>query len=155
MKLNKAFTLIEIVVVLALLAILGLLVIGGVTTARRMAAESHHLANLKTAETSIQKLYKNNAYPCTSAYGAYCDNVLGDPTIMNTLKLDSTSLNDTGCTTYIGEVPVPTYGVRVVGKGSPAFGSWEGRAGVTGQGKSIILVQYDWSCAGAVGYLAL
>lgn len=63
----KGFTLIEVVVVMAIIAVLALLVIGAITVARNTAKETTHKSNAKTLQVGLEAYYaKNKSYPTTS-----------------------------------------------------------------------------------------
>jgi prepilin-type N-terminal cleavage/methylation domain-containing protein len=64
---KKAFTLIELVVVMAIIAILSVLIIGAITVARRAAVETSNRGTAKTIQTGLEAYYaKNKVYPGTS-----------------------------------------------------------------------------------------
>lgn len=66
MKLNKkGFTLIELVVVMAIIAILSLLIIAAITAARRQSINTQRTGNVKTIETALETWSSKNGgrYP--------------------------------------------------------------------------------------------
>lgn len=66
MKTNtkKGFTLIEVMVVMAIIAVLATLIIGAVTLARRTANETVNRGNARTLQTAAEAYYaKNRSYP--------------------------------------------------------------------------------------------
>lgn len=70
MKERKGFTLIELVVVMAIIAVLALLVIGAIIVARRTATETTNRSNAKTVQTALESTF--------AKYKAYCG-VTGAP----------------------------------------------------------------------------
>lgn len=56
-KTKKGFTLVEIVVVMAIIAVLATLVVGAITVARNVAKETTHRANAKTIQTALEAKY--------------------------------------------------------------------------------------------------
>lgn len=63
MKKKKGFTLIELVVVMAIIAVLALLVVGAIIAARRTATATTNRGNAKTIQTAAEALYaKNKSY---------------------------------------------------------------------------------------------
>ena len=61
------FTLIELVVVMAIIAVLAMLIIGAIIVARRTATETTNRSNAKTMQTAIETYYsKNRSYPVIS-----------------------------------------------------------------------------------------
>lgn len=54
---KKGFTLIELVVVMAIIAVLAVLIIGAIIVARNTAKETTHRANAKSIQTGIEALY--------------------------------------------------------------------------------------------------
>lgn len=62
---NGGFTLIELVVVMALIAILALMVIGAVVVARRMITETRHRNMGKSFQVAMESYYaaNNSTYP--------------------------------------------------------------------------------------------
>lgn len=72
-KLDKGFTLIELMVVMALMAVLATLIIGAITLARRTATETTNRANAKIIQTGLESYYATNKqYPAegTSSFEA-------------------------------------------------------------------------------------
>ncbi len=67
MQKKKGFTLIELVVVMAIIAVLSVLIIGAITIARRSSVETANRGTAKTIQTGLESYYaKNKAYPATS-----------------------------------------------------------------------------------------
>lgn len=63
-KKEKGFTLIEVVVVMAIIAVLVLLVSQGIKMARNMAKESQHRADARTIQVWLEGYYlQNKSYP--------------------------------------------------------------------------------------------
>jgi prepilin-type N-terminal cleavage/methylation domain-containing protein len=64
---RKGFTLIELVVVMAIIAILSVLVIGAITVARRTSTETANRGTAKSIQTGLEAYYaKNKQYPATT-----------------------------------------------------------------------------------------
>ena len=64
---KKGFTLIELVVVMALIAILAALGVGAIIVARNTAKETTHKSNAKTIQTGLEAYFaKNGNYPATT-----------------------------------------------------------------------------------------
>lgn len=60
---RKGFTLIELVVVMAIIAVLSLLVVGAIIAARRTATATTNRGNAKTIQTAAEAVYaKNKSY---------------------------------------------------------------------------------------------
>jgi len=65
----KGFTLIELVVVMAIIAVLALLIIGAITVARNTATETTHRSNLHSVQAALEAYYASNrAYPAAGTY---------------------------------------------------------------------------------------
>lgn len=75
---KQGFTLIELMVVMAIIAVLATLVIGAVQLARRTATETTHRANAKTIQTALEGRY--------AKYRRYC--------------VTTATANEIGCGTY-------------------------------------------------------
>lgn len=61
---KKGFTLIELVVVMAIIAVLAVLIIGAITVARRTSTETIHRSNARTVQTATEAYYtKAKSYP--------------------------------------------------------------------------------------------
>ncbi len=54
---KKGFTLIELVVVMAIIAVLSLLIIAAITAARRQSTNTQRSGNVKTIETALESRY--------------------------------------------------------------------------------------------------
>lgn len=66
---KKGFTLIELVVVMALIAILAALGVGAIIVARNTAKETTHKSNAKTIQTGLEAFFaKNGTYPTAGTY---------------------------------------------------------------------------------------
>lgn len=64
---KRAFTLIELVVVMAIIAVLSVLVIGAITVARRAAVETSNRGSAKSIQTGLEAYYaKYKNYPAAS-----------------------------------------------------------------------------------------
>jgi prepilin-type N-terminal cleavage/methylation domain-containing protein len=81
---NKGFTLVEIMVVMAIIAVLSVLIIGGITLTRKTAIETRHRANAKIVQMILERYasLNKNKYPttcprhpslCPSATQCTCD----------------------------------------------------------------------------------
>ncbi len=64
-KLKKGFTLIELIVVVAIIALLAGIVVGGITLARQSAIEAERKGNLKSMQTALEAYSQKNSnkYP--------------------------------------------------------------------------------------------
>lgn len=61
---KKGFTLIELVVVMAIIAVLALLIIGAIVVARRAQIRTANLANAQTLQTGLEAAYgRSGSYP--------------------------------------------------------------------------------------------
>lgn len=70
MKNKKGFTLIEVVVVMAIIAVLTVLIVGAVTIARRTAAETAHRQNANAIRTALEAQYsRTRTYPTIANTG--------------------------------------------------------------------------------------
>lgn len=100
-KLNKkGFTLIELVVVMAIIAVLAVLIIGAIIFARRTSQETTHRGNAKTIQTAIESAYaKNKRYCASSATSgeATCSTTASFSTVAQSSQLGVTL--SSGCTT--------------------------------------------------------
>jgi len=61
-KLKKGFTLIELIVVVAIIALLAGIVVGGITIARQSAIEAERKGNLKSIQTALEAYSQKNGY---------------------------------------------------------------------------------------------
>jgi prepilin-type N-terminal cleavage/methylation domain-containing protein len=67
-KQKQGFTLIELVVVMAIIAVLAVLIIGAIILARRTATETANRGNARTMQVAMEAYYaKNRSYPSFSA----------------------------------------------------------------------------------------
>jgi len=91
-KTKKGFTLIELVVVMAIIAILALLVIGAIIVARNAAKETANRTNAKTIQTAFEATYaRTRTYPSLS--GSF-----NTEANLSALGLVSTNLSTQACT---------------------------------------------------------
>jgi prepilin-type N-terminal cleavage/methylation domain-containing protein len=64
---KKGFTLIELVVVMAIIAVLAALIIGAIIVARNAATQTQNRGNAKTIQTGFEAWYtRNKTYPAMS-----------------------------------------------------------------------------------------
>lgn len=125
---RKGFTLIELVVVMALIAVLSLMVIGAVIAARRMTTETKHRNNGKAIQVGMEKYYASNRYypkGLTNVTFKSLETTLG-------ITLDSTASDGPDCTT-----------------GGPADGG--GKVTTPANGAGFTVEPYNYNCTAALG----
>ena len=102
---KKGFTLIELVVVMALIALLSLLVIGAIIAARRMVTETKHRNNGKSIQVGMEKFYASNkSYPvATNVRNGYtataANNKFSDMATFLAVSIESTATEAAACQT--------------------------------------------------------
>lgn len=75
---RKGFTLIELVVVMAIIAVLAVLIIGAIIVARRTSTETIHRGNAKTVQTAVEAYYtKRKIYPAVASATSFNSLVTG------------------------------------------------------------------------------
>lgn len=98
---RKGFTLIELVVVMAIIAILSVLVIGAITVARRTSTETANRGTAKSIQTGLEAYYaKNKQYPATSGTVTF-DAIVATGGALNGM-VTTQGAQCTGATTYKG-----------------------------------------------------
>lgn len=91
-ELNGGFTLIELVVVMAIIAVLAVLIVGAIIIARNTAKETANRSNAKVVQTAFEAKYASNrTYPALSGNFNAAAN-------LTALGLTATSLSSTACT---------------------------------------------------------
>lgn len=95
---KKGFTLIELIVVIAIIGLLSTLAVVALGSARQKARDSKRLSDLKQLQTALELYYTDvNAYPAGNAV------TLGTG---NAACLNGSGFAATGCATpYMGQVP--------------------------------------------------
>lgn len=69
LKKNQGFTLIEVVVVMAIIAVLAALIIGAITVARNTAEETIHRSNAHAIQVALEAMYaKTRSYDPSITY---------------------------------------------------------------------------------------
>lgn len=79
-KTKKGYTLIEIMVVMAIIAVLSTLILGAVRLARNTASETTNRSNAKTIQTALEALYARERVYCGGSTGVTCSTVGGSDT---------------------------------------------------------------------------
>ena len=81
---KKGFTLIELVVVMAIIAVLAALMVGAISAARQQATNTQRVGNVKTVETALE----TRASKCGGNYFASATNctAIADTTSFTTLE---------------------------------------------------------------------
>ena len=103
---HGGFTLIELVVVMAIIAVLALLVIGAIVAARNAQKRTVHRGNAATIQTAMEAMYtKNQAYPVigTALLPVGGDGLFdaGEPLNGNgSINLTGTTCSNGGVTVY-------------------------------------------------------
>lgn len=98
-ELNGGFTLIELVVVMAIIAVLSVLIIGAITVARRAAVETSNRGSAKSIQTGLEAYYgKNKQYPATTGTATFNALVSTGGALSGMVTLQGQSC--TGATTY-------------------------------------------------------
>jgi prepilin-type N-terminal cleavage/methylation domain-containing protein len=112
---RKGFTLIELVVVMAIIAILALIVVGAIILARRTSIETTNRGNAKTIQTALEAYYaRTRTYPDTGgtvSFESFATNTgiwadIEAPKIQNTCGGAGSSVENGGtivstATTYV------------------------------------------------------
>ncbi|MEI7690632.1 MAG: type II secretion system protein [bacterium] len=76
---KKGFTLVEVAVVMAIIAVLSLLIIGAITLVRNASAETRHRANATSVQISYEWAYsRERSYPHTSGNESFNAPGIGD-----------------------------------------------------------------------------
>lgn len=90
---HGAFTLIELMVVMAIIAILITLIIGAITVARRTTRDTQRRSNVQTIKTALEGYYAaNKLYPDPDSTGTA--NATSSLTIINGLFTPALTLSD-------------------------------------------------------------
>jgi type IV pilus assembly protein PilA len=123
---KKGFTLIELVVVMAIIAVLAVIIIGAIVVARNTATETTNRANANILRTALESYY--------SRYKVYCGATISgavpvDCTTSYTFTTLSTQLNAAGITVNLNATSSNTFGGLVVnGNNSTTAGSLTAQA---------------------------
>jgi prepilin-type N-terminal cleavage/methylation domain-containing protein len=104
---RKGFTLIELVVVMAIIAILALLVVGAIIVARRTAIRTANNTNAQTLQTGLEAYYaKHRTYAYT---GFTAGEAFGPTSTVGTASADlGVTLGGGGCSNAGGTVSSAT-----------------------------------------------
>lgn len=115
---KKAFTLIELVVVMAIIAVLAVVIIGAIVVARRASQVAANRANGQSVRTALETYYtKNKRYTVTAgtAWGPTTFSTLTGAG--GTLAGYGVNLNTVGCANGGGDVTAnadnQTYSIRI------------------------------------------
>jgi prepilin-type N-terminal cleavage/methylation domain-containing protein len=107
---KKGFTLIELVVVMAIIAVLAVIIIGAIVVARNTATETTNRTNANILRTGLEQYY--------SRYKAYCGADAATPQVTCTTNYTFTSLatalNAAGITVTLNTTTSATGGGLVV-----------------------------------------
>lgn len=87
MQQKRGFTLIEVVIVMAIIAVLAALVVGAITIARKTATETTNRNNAKTLNTCLEAYYARFKAYCDDGKNNVCHDLTEEP------EFDGLSLN--------------------------------------------------------------
>jgi prepilin-type N-terminal cleavage/methylation domain-containing protein len=94
---RKAFTLIELMVVMAIIAVLSTLIIGAISVARKTSKETTNRGNARSLETALEAFYAKNK--------SYCKSDSTDPAIPKCNNSTGCGVGNTGvCVTDMNTV---------------------------------------------------
>lgn len=130
-KRQIGFTLIELMVAMAIIAVLTTLIIGAITISRNTATETTNRVNAKTVQSALEADFALNKAYCGFAGGPACNTVYSIRTIAPLLGLPAgnwkttctgtcggTSCNDGG---QISNLQTTTYTIKVATWGCTGF----------------------------------
>ncbi len=87
----KGFTLIELMVVMAIIAVLATLIIGAIQLARTTATETAHRSNAKTVQTALESTFAKNRRYCDATSEAAA---AGTKVVCGSYSLSAITAND-------------------------------------------------------------
>jgi len=111
LKSKKGFTLIELVVVMAIIALLALLIIGAIIVARRTATETANRSNAKTVQVALESRFAaTRQYPVVNGNINAAANLTALGLVVG--NLSATACADTGGAVVTGSTAT-TYTINV------------------------------------------
>jgi len=135
---NKGFTLIEVVVVMAIIAVLAVLITGAIQTARNVAKETTHRSNAKTIQAGMEAYYsKNKQFPPATEGG---NGLFGSESI----SFEMVAANDPN---YLNVTLSPTPECNV---GSDEWGNGGGQVWIPTDRQHYTITPYDAVCSNAM-----
>lgn len=153
---KHGFTLIELVVVMAIIAVLSMLIIGAIVMARRVSIETTHRSNLRTVRVALEAKYANDKkYPLLNNWGPI-GYVSGGFSFMDKLGLTANDLTNTCNDPQYTDMPL--YGNRLIGKNNPSWDYVSNIAKSKGfevEGSDIILMLFDYQCKNIIEYVGV
>ena len=153
MRLKRGFTLIEVMVVMAIISVLAALAIGAITITRHTQEETIHRGNAKNLQTGLETFFAKNRSYCSVVYtaggGPVCDTSTSFTKVAEYLKSTGidVSLKPTKCDTGTAVFNLLFPKAFAITGGGGGNNSYGGGTVLNLQSNSYKLLPGNWDCS--------
>ncbi len=122
MRKNKGFTLVEILIVVAIIGILASIILVGLNSFRSSGRDARRIADVHQVQNALELYFtKNGSYPAAASWAALTSTIIGAGIGVNTLPNDPTVGRSYGYCNPVGDQSRYALGAYLEDNGNPSL----------------------------------